>query len=569
MKVERIRVRNFKKVVDLTFDIADITYLVGGNNSGKSSVLQAIHMAVGCAQASAEYKQQVIAESSLRYCPTGDFVALGNSGPYENMAAGHRGRIEFFGKTNDDADASYKVEIYKGKNHRNIGVDRGGVYLGFGQFICDYARLFTVYVPGLAGIPHYEEMQSYASVFKKAAGGDANLVFRNIVRLIQERGKLRELELLLFDVIGPSKFVVNYDGSKDLYIDVRISLSELHTEDSFVPIDLCGTGVLQITQIFAYVVLFRPRLLLIDEPDSHLHPSRQALLSRVFAKIAEQYSCKVIVSTHSRHLVSSAPNGTALIWLRNGSIEMQDDRGLTSILMDLGALDQIDSTGADVLICTEDRGKAPLERCVRALNLGIDVKIISYNGVTNASSAAVIKSMSELFARRPRIIIHRDRDFLTDHEIEIWGHEFAQRDMLVFSPRLPDVESYYVSPEHVAKVYGQALEHAQPRLAGIANAHLAEFRKKFVDKRREANGKFWRDGGGPATNDLWPQDGPITPERLLGKDMVSHVNREFPEPQWRRLDLFRQASDELAAELREFLERSNLIGNGRGEAAVV
>lgn len=71
MNIEKIRITNFKRVSDISVTLSDITYLVGGNNSGKSSILQAVHMAVSCAQRAAELQQQVIAESSLRYCPTG------------------------------------------------------------------------------------------------------------------------------------------------------------------------------------------------------------------------------------------------------------------------------------------------------------------------------------------------------------------------------------------------------------------------------------------------------------------------------------------------------------------
>ncbi len=126
MKIERISIINFKRITSLTVALGDITYLVGGNNSGKSSVLQAVHMA-------------------------GDFQKLGNSGPYENPQGGSRGVVEFFGKTTDGADASYKVEIYKARNYHNVGVNRTGVYPGFGQFICDPTNLFSV--SSLCGIP--------------------------------------------------------------------------------------------------------------------------------------------------------------------------------------------------------------------------------------------------------------------------------------------------------------------------------------------------------------------------------------------------------------------------------
>lgn len=556
MQVDRIRIANFKRVAELEIDVGSITYLVGGNNSGKSSVLQGIHMAVSCAQISAEFQQVVVAESSLRYCPTGDFQTLGNSAPYENRKDGSRGIVEFFGKTTDLADASYKVEIYKARNYHNVGVDRSGVYPSFGQFISDHTSLFTVYVPGLAGIPHKEEMQSYASVFRKAAGGEANLVFRNIIRLIHERGLLGKLEALLFDILGACKFQVKFDPAKDLHVDVRVSFSENTAEDSFVPIDLSGTGVIQVTQIFAYVILFNPKLVLIDEPDSHLHASRQSMLSSAFAKIVSEYNCKIIVSTHSRHLVSSATSETKIIWLRNGKVEMQDEVGLAGILMDLGALDQIDSKGADILICTEDKGKKQLEDCIEALKLDAEVKVISYNGVTNAASAVVINNMCDLFAKKPRIIIHRDRDFLIDDEIERWGTDYRNRGMAIFCPRLSDMESYYILPSHIAQVYEVELEKSKEVIDEIFNEKRDDLRKKFVDKRRDAIKKYWQDGGGPATAELWPEDELPNAERALGKEVLAKFNGISQVKFGSRKNLFLKPSADLMEELKVFLKEN-------------
>ncbi|MNH48071.1 hypothetical protein D3C79_1116450 [compost metagenome] len=32
-------------------------------------------------------------------------------------------------------------------------------------------------------------------------------------------------------------------------------------------IELCGTGLLQVLQIYSYITYFKPKLLLLDEPD--------------------------------------------------------------------------------------------------------------------------------------------------------------------------------------------------------------------------------------------------------------------------------------------------------------
>jgi AAA15 family ATPase/GTPase len=120
MRIEKIHIENFKKISAITISVGSVNYLVGGNNAGKSSVLQAIHMAVSCAKLSAERGEVVIPESELRYSPTSEFVRLGHTTPYENKKDWSRGRVEFIGRTSDDMVASYRIEIYKGRNYGNI-----------------------------------------------------------------------------------------------------------------------------------------------------------------------------------------------------------------------------------------------------------------------------------------------------------------------------------------------------------------------------------------------------------------------------------------------------------------
>lgn len=554
MKIDRIKISNFKRIEEIDLGLGKVNYLVGGNNSGKSSVLQAIHMAVSCAKLSLERKEQVIPESELRYSPTSEFVLLGHSAPYENKATGSRGKVEFFGEANDQTQASYRIEIYKGRNYGNVGVDRNGVHSGFGQEIADPKSLFTVYVPGLSGVPHREEYKNYAAVFLKAAGGDANLVFRNIIRILDGEGKLQDVNNLLMELIGPCAILVEHNEDSHLYVNVRFSQGG----GKVVPIDLVGTGILQILQIVSYVALFKPKILLVDEPDSHLHPSRQALLSRSFARISESYGATVLVSTHSRHMVASAPDDAKIIWMKDGKVESNDCKDLAAVLMDLGALDQLDARGAECIICTEDKGKSALEKCLEKLQLTDRVKVISYNGINNAASSVAIKAMSELFDKKPKIIIHRDRDFLTDYEIDKWGDDYKKNGMKIFCPPLSDIECYYCSPTHISLVYNLPIGRAEQIVNEVLQNSVGDMRAKFRSKRQEANQKFWRDGGSPSTSELWPEDRSIDLEVAHGKSLIAKINDRMQQEPGGRKNLEVVAVDELSALLHQAITEVGL-----------
>ena len=563
-QISAIRIKNFKKIFNTRIELGSITYLVGGNNSGKSSVLQAIHTAVSCAQVSQEFKQKVIAEASLRYSPIADFALLGHNSRYTNSKAGSRGNVEFEGSpSNSTESVTYSIEMYKGKNHNNVGVERSGHFNGFGQIICDPKKLFSVYVPGLSGVPHREEMSGYAAVFRKAASGDANLVFRNIIRLLDERNKLGELERLVSEVLKSDiRFQVDFNSERDLYVEVKLAAGENPVADDFRPVDLWGTGLLQITQIFAYVLLFKPALLLVDEPDSHIHPSRQKNLGLALERVSKEFHCKVIISTHSRHLVTSASESVKVVWMKDGRIVPESERELVAILMDLGALDQLDPT-AKIIIYTEDKDTTILEKALDSLPSWKDsVKIVSYNGLNNSTIAAAFKSMADLMPLSPHVIVHRDRDFMTSEELERWSAPFSERGIVVFCPKLCDTESYCVIDSHVAAVTNKSLSDVKLIKDKVISDNVKDLRKSFVEKRRYANGKYNRDGGSPRTDDLWPPTDEHPSDYLLfGKLVKPMLEKELGRVGYLNKNVFLNShpSEELAKELEQTLNKLNIM----------
>ncbi|WP_080425130.1 AAA family ATPase [Burkholderia ubonensis] len=49
-KISSVTIRRFKRLEEIELPLSEVTLLIGANNAGKSSVLQAIHFAVSIAQ---------------------------------------------------------------------------------------------------------------------------------------------------------------------------------------------------------------------------------------------------------------------------------------------------------------------------------------------------------------------------------------------------------------------------------------------------------------------------------------------------------------------------------------
>lgn len=549
----KVRISNFKRIKEAELEIGPVTYIVGGNNSGKSSAIQAIHTAVTAAQVGRKRQQQVIPTSSLRYSPAADFESIGHGRPLENKADGLRAIVEFTSQADSPTeDSKYRVAIYRGRNYDSIGVDREPKQGRLADRIQDPRKLFSIYTPGLSGIPLREEYMSYASVFQRAAGGEANLVFRNILRLIEERDKLDELENAISTLIGEEiSIYIDADEEEDFYITVGASIGE---EDHYVPVELWGTGLLQITQLYSYVILFQPSVFLADEPDAHLHPSRQRLLASAFDDIAENYSCQVIAATHSEHLISSRPENTKLIWMREGTSVPHEDPDLTELLLHLGCLDEVSPDGGQILLLTEDKNHHHLTTAINELDEeGYHVKVIPVNGVNNLSIANTFLQLKEQMPNCTRIAIHRDRDFLIDDEIEGWLEQTfpvsaARPD--VFVTRYCDMEAYYCSKDYILRLYQD-----EPNIAAHYDRILREFeteaRKEFI-KKRKANNKanFLPEGGSPTNQSLWPDSEPASIRTVVGKKFLKRLKDQLESL---KIDISRIGSvapDELLDDLR-------------------
>ena len=139
-----------------------------------------------------------------------------------------------------------------------------------------------------------------------------------------------------------------------------------------IPLELCGTGLLQVIQIMAYSVYFKPKLMLLDEPDTHLHPNNQILLCDAIKLLVTEIGIQVILSTHSRHMISAFDNEARFIWMKNGEVcNEQQSPDFYNVLLDLGALDEYDRIlqgKYTTVILTEDSDTKYLKKSLKLMD---------------------------------------------------------------------------------------------------------------------------------------------------------------------------------------------------------
>jgi hypothetical protein len=125
-----------------------------------------------------------------------------------------------------------------------------------------------------------------------------------------------------------SNFAVEFDAREDYNITAKYV--DFGRSDEWRSLETAATGLLQVIQIFAYIVLFRPRIVLIDEPDAHL--DKQERLIEALERAAAEFETQIVLTTHSPHVVRAASPNAKLVWMANGAVRTDDDDAIRKVL---------------------------------------------------------------------------------------------------------------------------------------------------------------------------------------------------------------------------------------------
>ena len=484
MKLRQITIRNFKAIPDTTLDLADFTVIIGANGSGKSSVLQALHWMLQCATHRTVRPQrqggETISERAAPYMPTLDYRNAGHGQTYGSYVGSPQ--LDLFARGDFDG-AIHEADMWI-KSGRNEGIK---VHIPaqneFVRALRSLDRQITAYIPGLAGIPLQEEKLARFDINRQAAAGDANVVLRNILLRLKEADEgrgLRHLEELVGAVLGPISLRVDFDENSSGTITAEFQTEDMRQADArrFKPLELAGIGFLQVIQIFTYLVHFRPALLLVDEPDAHLHPSTQECLIRALSNTAGAFDTQVVLTTHSPSVVRALPPEARVVWMRDGNVQPEGDTTGRQ-MMGWGLLDK------RVLILSEDTDISPLRLLLSQWpEIERSVAVWPLHGAQNLVSPDGCKSLRALFGDALQIVLHRDRDFMSIEEAGFFCERYREKDVVVWLTRHSDVEGYWLDRDCVASHFEVQSNQAQVFLERAIEAltendnHLQDFRRK-------------------------------------------------------------------------------------------
>lgn len=345
--IHKLQITNFKRLGTKEIILKDnISLVVGGNNSGKTSVLHAL--------AVWEYAKQVlIYEKNPRalyhgFSGDGYGVTLDDFTPinipsfrylWTNLKAdsGYTLAISCFWILND-TEKHLKIGLAYGQEKLYIKTLDSNINEG------DYIP-HVVYLPTFAGINSKEEWHTPAVRNKYIGQGLAGSVLRNqIMELFLQNAKIRKerkgdrskilesdlkwirendaYELLnqtMFSIFKGMLYPKAFNPNFHTHVLVNFRKGEI-VNKRFKPfadykerdIMVEGSGFLQWLSVYTMAVTPNIDVLLLDEPDAHLHCSLQSELFTHLQRIATLKRKQILIATHSTEIIKTYDFGRIL-----------------------------------------------------------------------------------------------------------------------------------------------------------------------------------------------------------------------------------------------------------------
>ena len=452
--LRRVWFANFKGYKTFEVTLGRFNVLVGANNAGKSTLLQGVDLLYSLLKVHSDH---------------GNLTRLGRLLPLTVLPVAALRDLFYKGATrqgntnipviigaefSDGSMIEFGIRALFGNPNSRVERENG---ISGDRLTALLARP-AVWVPSAVGIVRDEEYRTAARQVGLIGTGRHNEVLRNLVNSLS-REKPERFELL--QRILAERFSAKLDGvSFDESLDQFVSAG--YTDNFGARHDLysAGAGFIQVVQLLAFVLSRESSVVLLDEPDAHLHSSLQRVVVEILDEIASDQQYQIVLATHSKEIINFV-DPTRLIFVSDGATVAEpasSDVTPMTMLQSLGAIDNVDAfallRNRRCLFIEGRTDRTVLGRFAATLGMhfftGDDrVVPVPVGGADKFEHVQQLDVFEALLGGTIETLELRDRDARTeDLRRSLMGD--AKRPLHVFE--LDCIESYLLNPVVIARV---------------------------------------------------------------------------------------------------------------------
>jgi hypothetical protein len=475
--IQRLVIRRFKRFADAEFVLPGHVVLAGPNNTGKTTVLQAIaawSLALtrwkqlnDFQRHGGAYSRAPIARQAFTAVPLRTFDLLWRERAYDGSmeieirsAAGWTVAMEFI------ADSTEQIYV----RPRPAAAPE----------VVRAAGLTTVFVPAMTGLSTEEPLYTRPKVEQLLGQAKPGDVLRNLLVEANAsetawpalRRSIRQLfgvELLPPDPTG-AHIVAEY---------------QLVEGGPRFDIASAGSGFQQVLMLLTFLHTRPAAVLLLDEPDAHLHVILQDQICGTLRRVAAEQRSQLIMATHSEVIINEAePRELCVLFEGPRMLATTDERA--RLIESLGVLSHTDimlALGAPGVLYLENYTDLDILReWARVLEHPAYDLLTSTRFFWKPTVAETRTGAPGIRARDHYDALRLVREDLPGLELvdgdtrpEIQSTELTGHGLHRLRWRRYEIESYLIHPDALARF----VEHTVG--SGAAAPHLTDLRKHLTD----------------------------------------------------------------------------------------
>ncbi len=296
--IRSVRIRRFKRFDDVEFVLPQPVVVAGPNNTGKTTLLQAI---------------AAFDLALMRWKELNDFQRHGGAYTYAPISRQTFSAVPL--RTYDllwtdrKEEEAIEIEIQSDRGGR-VGVEfradtteqmKVRPKREFEPSVVREARIGSVFVPAMTGLGIEEPIYTAPKVDQLLFQARPGEVLRNLlVRANGDEPAWKALEGSIRELFG---YVLHPPDGRGANI-----LAEYSTKPDGPRLDIAsaGSGFQQVLMLLAFLHTRPGSVLLLDEPDAHLHVILQEAIYSELRRVAVEKCSQLVIATHSEVIINAA-----------------------------------------------------------------------------------------------------------------------------------------------------------------------------------------------------------------------------------------------------------------------
>ena len=538
--IKSIHLANFKGIEKLTCVFEDITLLVGLNNSGKTTLLQAVHLLTASLSKISVHQNPLHPTGSSRRIDLKEALAslglhdISSLFPYMERGTDSKLTGVFSqGFTVELQPITSTVFEFTLSSSTN-----GQPAVELQQLLLQAANCSAEFVTPPGTVSSREDMMPRGTYGDMLAKGKESQVWRNAIWWsVQQDGYesfesvkalvtryFPDVEVLQPTLGGgnPPEIILNYKERKNIKLDIALS----------------GSGLRTFLTLARLLQLSSANILILDEPDAHLHASQQGVVLDLLMDTALEQSRQVIIASHSPEFVVRTPI-ECIRWIEQGNPEAQPDE-MRILLERLGVTPDVHLTGhnlPEVIVYVEGKTDKPMVEsliswCRHRQPALPNITVVTHqDGRFDATALEGISNVFKEMHSRTRIVGIRDLDWYY-HQLPKADPEFKSGDgwELLTLP-CKELENLFCDPdllfiallERVPRSSISSVINDESRNDNLVNEWGYQVKHRIRDALSSHYDSSTRDRMADELFDNWRDNPEIRRRLVAGKELLRRV----------------------------------------------